>query len=788
MGNQTIVHLDGMENGARVESRVLEARIQDAVANGARSLEIDAYGQHGLGGRLWISKDEPITIKISGSPGQRIGSMGFPNTRIEVMGSASDDVGWLNAGAEIIVHGDATNGACNAMAQGKVFIGGNIGARGMTMTKTNPRFADPELWILGSVGDYFAEFMAGGTAVICGFDAQNPDNVLGFRPCVGMVGGRIFVHGPHQGFSQGDAKLDPITEADWEWLTTGLREFLKNIGREEVFDSLNDQTQWQLIAARSPLEKAKKKRLDMASFRSQVWDSELGRGGLIGDLTDLDRSPIPLIVNDELRRFVPVWENRKYMPPCQSSCPTGIPVQERWQLIREGLVDEAIDLALSYTPFPATVCGYLCPHLCMQGCTRSGANMAPVDITVLGKAGTKGKIPDLPALSDKRIAVIGGGPAGISLAWQLRLKGHDAVVYDTQPTLGGKISMAIPQSRIPKDVLDIELERVQKVLPHVHLQQTLTRDEFDQLCTDYDFVAIAVGAQKPRILPVPGKERLIPALTFLRQAKNDDVKVGKRVVIIGAGNVGCDVATEAHRLGAEAVQLIDVQKPAAFGKEREDAEAIGATFRYPCFTKEITEEGVLLTTGELLPADTVIISIGDQPDIEFLPDTIAVERGYIVVNDNYQTTNPKVFAIGDIVRPGLLTQAIGSGRKAADIMDEIFQGKRPETDTSMDKEYAEESETRVAIDYSRMTLEYFDPRIQEFDDMESCALECSSCGVCRDCGVCETICPQHAISRKANGDADFEMVCDPHLCIGCGFCASACPCGIWNMVENTPLG
>ncbi len=766
--------LSGMENGARLESRVLEGRIQEALANGARDFEIEAFGQHGLGGRLWVSKQEPVTVRLLGSPGQRIGSMGFPNTRIEVMGAGSDDVGWLNAGAEIVVHGNTSNGCCNAMAQGKVFVAGNIGARGMTMTKTNPRFSPPELWVLGSVGDYFAEFMAGGTAVICGHQAQDPDNVLGFRPCVGMVGGRIFVRGPYKGFSQTDARQEPIDDALWNWLQENMQVYLKAIGREELAPQFAVRQEWQLIIARSPYERIGKSRRSMRQFRAEVWDAELGRGGLIGDLTDLDRSPIPVIVNGELRRFVPVWENQKYQPPCQASCPTGMPVQDRWRLVRAGLVDEAVDLALAYTPFPATVCGYLCPHLCMQGCTRSTAHLAPVDITVLGKAGLASKAPQLPPLTGKRVAVIGGGAAGISLAWQLRMKGHEAVVYDMQ-ALGGKIASAIPASRIPKEVLDAELKRVQEVLPQVHLQQKLSRDEFEQLRSDFDFVVIAAGAGKPRMLPVPGKELAVPALEFLRQAKAGTATIGKRLVIIGAGNVGCDVATEAHRFGAESITIIDIQKPAAFGKEKADAEEVGAVFRWPCFTKEITPEGVVLSTGEVIPADSVIVSIGDQPDLDFLPADIATERGHIVVNDLFQTTDAKVFAVGDIVRPGLITQAIGAGRKAAEAIDEIACGRRPASDT------------RQMIDYKRMKLEYFDPRIVGFSDMQLCAEECSSCGACRDCGLCEAICPENAISRKGGSGSDFEMVSDPEKCIGCGFCASACPCGIWTLVENTPL-
>ncbi len=776
MATNTTVHISGHEDGQRVESRILEERIQRAVLEGARQIEVDAYGQHGIGGRLWVSKEEPIHVKVTGSPGQRLGSKGAFGTTIEVMGGVSDDVGWLNAGAKIIVHGNTSNGACNAMAQGKVFIGGNAGARAMTMTKTNPRFDPPELWVLGSVGDYFAEFMAGGTAVVCGYEPQNSGNVLGYRPCVGMVGGRIFVRGTHKGFSQVDARSEAIDDETWAWFTENLAAYLNALGKSELLEALSVREEWQMIIARNPFEKMGKKRKSMSDFRTEVWDKELGRGGIIGDLTDIERTPIPLVVTGEMRRFVPVWENRKYMPPCQMSCPTGMPVQERWRLVRDGLVDEAVDLALAYTPFPATVCGYLCPNLCMQGCTRGKGNMVPIDITQIGRQGVHSRVPDMPELSGKRVAVIGGGASGLSVAWQIRRKGHEAVVFDMAETLGGKIASAIPNSRIPQEVLSAELERVKKVLPHVKLNSKMTKDEFLALHEDFDFIVLAVGTQKPRIVPIEGKELLVPALDFLKDAKRGSVKVGKTVVIIGAGNVGCDVATEAARFGAETITLIDIQKPAAFGKEKHDAEAVGATFRYPCFTDKVTKEGVVLKTGEVIPADTVIISIGDQPDLDFLPENIATERGHVVVNDDFMTTDNKVFAIGDTVRPGLLTHAIGHGRQAATVIDDIFRNKRPQPDT------------RCMIDVARMTLEYFDPRITEFNDLNQCATECSSCGACRDCGLCETVCPQSAISRKALENKEFEMVSNPDKCIGCGFCASACPCGVWSMQENTPIG
>ncbi|MGD8342050.1 MAG: FAD-dependent oxidoreductase [Desulfobacterales bacterium] len=767
--------ISGHFGGKRVESRILEEQIQDAVAQGQRSLDIHAFGQHGIGGRLWSAGTDPVQIKISGHPGQRVGSMGFPNTCIEVLGPASDDVGWLNAGAEIVVHGNAGNGCANAMAQGRISIAGNIGARGMTMTKHNPRFAPPELWVLGSAGDYFGEFMAGGIAVICGHEAQNPENVLGYRPFVGMVGGKVFFRGSQVGYSQADAKLIPIGDADWEWLTENLKAFLQRIDRSELLKGFCDQAQWQLLAARSAQEKVSSPMRSMASFRSDVWDKELGQGGLIGDLTQLDRSPIPLITNRYLRRFVPVWENRKYAAPCEATCPTGIPVQERWRLIREGRVDEAVDLALGYTPFPASVCGYLCPNLCMQSCTRQISALAPVDVSQLGQASLKAELPDLPPESDKKIAIIGGGPAGISVAWQLRQAGHQVTIYEVAKRLGGKITRQIPESRIPQEVVTQEMGRIEKVIPRINLQQPLGAEDITRLKEDFDYVVIATGAQKPRRLPIPGNERAVTAFEFLENAKADKARVGEHVVIIGAGNVGCDAAAEAHRLGAHKITLLDIQEPLSFGKERQAAEAVGSVFKWPVVAEEITATGVKLKSGEELPADTVIISIGDVPDLEFIPPSVRTENDFVKVDENYQTSDMQVFAIGDVVRPGLLTEAIGSGRVVARTICDLIEGKRPAF------------EKRPMIDRQRVTLEYFDPRITEFADLDHCGSQCSSCGACRDCGICVAVCPQAAISRKGLENNGYEYVVDENLCIGCGFCAGACPCGVWDLVENTPI-
>ena len=236
MNDQTEYYkIFGTKDGKRLPSRVVEETIQDKIKQGHRNLEIDAFGQHGIGGRLWKAKDEKVNIRIIGHSGQRTGSLGFPNTSIEIMGPGSDDVGWLNAGAEIIVHGHASNGLMNGAAQGNVYVAGSIGARAMTMTKHNPRFNPPELWVLGSAGDFFGEFMAGGIAIICNHQPQNSSSALGYRPFIGMVAGKVFVRGKIDDFSKKDAKIISISDVEWEWLLSKLKKFLTKINKSDLY-------------------------------------------------------------------------------------------------------------------------------------------------------------------------------------------------------------------------------------------------------------------------------------------------------------------------------------------------------------------------------------------------------------------------------------------------------------------------------------------------------------------------------------------------------------------------
>jgi glutamate synthase domain-containing protein 3 len=264
------VTLKGTVKGNRVPSRILEEQIQQAVRKGARNLHILANGQHGIGGRIWPG-DEKIKITVEGPVGQRLGSMGMFGTEMVVKGSASDDIGWINCGANITVLGDVTNGAHNACAQGKLYVQGSGGARCDTMTKHNPKFDPPESWYFRDVGDTFAEFKAGGIAVVCGVNPRNPENILGYRPCVGMVGGVVYFRGPIQGYSETDVHLMDLTNQDWKWLTKSMKPYLRAINRMEHYDELTSSvSDWKKLVPFTAQERAKRRpfKMSLSQFRS----------------------------------------------------------------------------------------------------------------------------------------------------------------------------------------------------------------------------------------------------------------------------------------------------------------------------------------------------------------------------------------------------------------------------------------------------------------------------------------------------------------------------------------
>ncbi len=765
------------EDGQRISSMDFEKLVRSAAANSNR-LRLETYGQHNIGIRL--QHEGGLHLEVAGPSGQRLGCMGMPGTSIICRDATSDDVGYLNIGAEITVLGDAANGACNAMAAGKVFIKGSIGARGLTMTKWNPAYERPELWVLGSTGDSFAEFNCGGIAVVCGVRAKRPENILGYRPCVGMVGGLIYFRGSiDDSYASKNARVDKPTDEQWQWLMDNMPIYLEKIGETELLPELSVRDEWQVLVSVSPQERALMWAgpMPMAEFKNKFWNKAFGGGDPLRDLAPgLDRSPIGTIVTGELRRKKPYWANSESAAPCTYYCPIHIPTVERLRLLREGRADEAYNLLLSYTPLPASVCGAVCPNLCMENCSRRGVDEA-INVQILGQAVGRCQAPAPAPSLGKKVAVIGGGPAGMNAAWQLALAGVEAHIFEQDGKIGGKLGQVIPWERLPQAVWDEEVRRFADMENiHIHLKSDMSKEKFLALQKDFDYVVIAVGTHEPRRIAFPGHERVLSALDFLKEAKGSgEAAIGEQVVIIGAGNVGCDVACEAYRLGAKKVTLVDIQKPLAFGKEKEAAEALGATFKWPVFTKEVTGEGLITNDGELIPAQSVIFSIGDVPALDFLPDTVETitvgGAAWIKTEHSHVTSDAKILAVGDVEKPGLATNALGAGKTAAEF---ILAGIRGEKWQPFDK---------PLIPKQSLTVAHYYPDEQGSTEQQQAA-RCLSCASCRDCHLCETICPTGAISRvemPTFEKRNFAYVSDDKKCIACGFCSDTCPCGIWTM-------
>ena len=777
-----IAIINGIVDGQRISTQQLLQELYNKLEEGYKEFEISASGQHDIGGPLWDKENKLLKFKVT-NPGQRVGSMGMVGTEILVEGSAPADVGWLNAGAEITVKGDGGDTTAHCAASGKIYIAGRTGTRSGALMKHDPKFPPPEFWVLKNTGSFSFEFMGGGTAVICGHGCDNLNSVLGSRSCVGMVGGTVYVRGNVKELSSQVWLMD-LNDGDKEFLLQGLPVFLDKIGKPELINELSKGLQdtkedlspsnkWSKIVAKTYEERKTKSLMPLKQFRLNKWVE----GGIFGDLIEDDYSISDLVSTGDLRLKTPAWKNAAYSAPCEYNCPIGIPTQKRISLLRQGEIAKALELVLEFSPFPASVCGQVCPNLCVDECNRKYVDQ-PIKMAELGKLSKDIKVTTPNKENNRKVAVIGSGAAGLGAAWHLRKSGYKVDILEQDKVFGGKLKQVIPEDRLERNILETELQRIIDSGVNVKTNTRVDKELFSKLEKDYDAVVVAIGAHNPVVIPFEGHEKLVKGLDFLKAVNNGEKPhVGEKVVVIGAGNAAMDVVIGAYNLGAKEVTAIDIQKPAAFKKEIKHVEMLGAKILWPCFTDKINEKGVQLKDGRLLEADTVIISVGDRSDFSFIERDYLDERGLIKVNEYMQTVNNrKIFVPGDAVKLGLFTNALADGRKVAINIDKMLSGQ------PLDK-----FEKAPMIPQDRVKNEYYHPmNPQKVLEMkpEKETDRCLSCGYCRDCEYCKEICPEQAITRNSNPDGSFEYTSNSDKCIGCGICAGVCPCGIWTMDDN----
>jgi len=483
--------------------------------------------------------------------------------------------------------------------------------------------------------------------------------------------------------------------------------------------------------------------------------------------------------------------DKRGTPPCRAACPAGVNVQGYVALVSQRKFKEAYELLRKFVPLPA-VLGRVCFHPCENECER-GKLDEPLAINAIKrfvadyalKHETEKPKP-LPKTYDESIAIIGSGPAGLAAAYELVKKGYSVTVFESSPKPGGMLRTGIPAYRLPKNVLEKEIEYLEALGIKIETNKTFGKDFTLQDLEEsgYSAVFLAVGAQKSRELGIEGEELkgVLPALEFLRKANlGERVNVGKKVAVIGGGNVAVDAARTALRLGAEKVCILYRRSRAempAFTPEVEEAEKEGVEIRFLVSPKRILGENgrvkavecVRMELGEpdetgrrkpvpiegsehILEVDTVIPAIGQTLDLSLLPKEIeTTPKGTIKVNpDTLQTTVPNVFAGGDaVLGPATVIDAIAAGKRAAESIHRFLRGEKlapSEEALPVVKEVPKEGvPKKPRAKMPRLPLEQ---RIKGFEEVElgfdeETAVEearrCLACGGCSECLECEKAC------------------------------------------------
>lgn len=533
------------------------------------------------------------------------------------------------------------------------------------------------------------------------------------------------------------------------------------------------------------------------------------------------------------RSAIPVHQKR--LAPCHVACPLDSEIPTWIKFAREQSYQEAWLALVANNPFPA-VTGRICHHPCEGGCNRGEYDGAVAvnaleqyvgDLALREGWSLPQPAPDL----EQRVAVIGGGPAGLSCAYQLRQQGYQVTLLEARSKLGGVLREGIPQYRLPREILEGEIERLLALGMEVRTNHPVEAEDLDSLEKEFSAIFLAIGAQRAKMLPqFPANDpRIIDALHFLVRINQGEVpSLGQQVVVIGGGSVALDAAASARRLGSQVkvLALEDRESLPARADELAEALAEGVELIAGAMVQSVvlSEEGIRLDcigvslagtapAGVLKPillpgtefkvlTGHVILAVGQEAELTGWDTVLTVGQSLVKVDANGATDRPGVFAGGDVTATErYVSTAMGQGKRAARSMHEFLRGEFPATGSSG----AEVPDPGEVVSYQEINTFYFpsisrenkgtvavEQRLRDFREIkigfttqqaQTQAERCFSCGHCVECDNCFYFCPDMAVVKDASLAEHYHIL--DQYCKGCGSCVEECPRGAVVLKEET---
>ncbi len=517
------------------------------------------------------------------------------------------------------------------------------------------------------------------------------------------------------------------------------------------------------------------------------------------------------------RTVRPVYVDR--LPPCNDACPAGENIQGWLFHAEAGEYEQAWRLLTRDNPLPA-VMGRVCYHPCETACNRGQLDecvgINAIERFLGDEALRRGwQFEPPPAPSGKRVLVVGAGPSGLSAGYHLARLGHAVTIREAGPVAGGMMRFGIPKYRLPRDVLDAEIRRIEALGVRIELGAKVDDVLAARDAGGFDAVFLAVGAHiaKRAYLPAGSAAKMLDAVSVLRSMEGEAPPLlGRKVVVYGGGNTALDVARTAKRLGATESIIVyrrTRERMPAHESELEEALQEGVLVKWLSTIRQagessitvekmrLDEAGSPVPTGEFetLEADSVVLALGQDVDLSLLDGVPGLEiaDGVVKVDEALMTGHPGIFAGGDMV-PGerTVTVGVGHGKLAARHIDGWLRGARwthpprPELATYERLNtwyYSDAPRSRQPVLDAIRRQSTFDEVVGSYDETTAQfeARRCLSCGNCFECDNCYGVCPDNAVVKRGPG---LRYAFNYDYCKGCGLCVAECPCGAITTVPE----